>query len=228
MIRWNTFLLMEPNSPLMRELHFLHELICFSAFSILLIIFSEGFFLNYILYTDKTWSNSNKIEIFWTFLPLSVLIFLIGPSIRVLYLLEEPDTNPSPICCKITGCQWYWSYEIFENKSSTLLFDSYRIPYESKSCPFYLLEVDNRLILPFNVKVDLSLTSKDVIHSWRIPSIGFKLDAIPGRLNSGVIESLRPGVFWGQCSELCGVNHRYMPIIVEFIRMQDFKVCSRL
>ena len=220
---WNTFLLSEPNNIIISELYFLHEFIFLRSFSILLIIFRQRFFLNFNAYTDKIWSNSNKIELIWTFLPVSILIFLIIPSIRILYLFEEPDTKISLVSCKVIGHQWYWSYQITDSINNRLCFSSYIINRNSTSSPFYLLEVDNRLVLPFNTKVEILLTRKDVVHSWSIPSLGFKIDAIPGRLNLGVIRSLRPGVFWGQCSELCGVNHSFIPIMVEFIRMRDFK-----
>lgn len=131
---------------------------------------------------------------------------------------------------KAIGHQWYWSYEYTDTLESNeevlgknLNFDSYMVPNDSLSSgDLRLLEVDNRVVLPIDTMIRVVVTGADVIHSWAVPSLGVKIDAIPGRLNQTSIDINRKGVFYGQCSELCGVNHGFMPIAVEAVSIEDY------
>lgn len=159
------------------------------------------------------------IEIIWTILPAVTLIFIALPSLRLIYILDEVR-NPV-LTVKIIGHQWYWSYEYSDFKQ--IEFDSYIIPTNDlKSYNFRLLDVDNRIVIPFESPIRIIVTSSDVIHSWTIPSIGVKIDATPGRLNQARLITRRPGLFFGQCSEICGANHRFIPIVIERISTKYF------
>ena len=147
------------------------------------------------------------------------LLFLAFPSLRLLYLMDEVS-QPS-VTVKTIGHQWYWRYEYRDFLN--LEFDSYIIPTNDlDEGQFRLLEVDNRVVLPIGAEIRILVTSADVIHAWTIPSLGVKVDAIPGRLNQIGFISNRPGVFYGQCSEICGSNHRFIPIRVEFVNHSTF------
>jgi cytochrome c oxidase subunit 2 len=160
-------------------------------------------------------SHSTSLEIFWTILPSLILVSIAAPSFELLYSLES-SIDPK-LTVKITGHQWYWSYEYKNIYNShieeCIKFNSYLLPEENLPFGRYrLLEVDNELSLPAHTPIRLLITSSDVIHSWTIPSLGVKVDGVPGRLNQAQILSKSTGYFFGQCSELCGVNHGFMPI----------------
>lgn len=159
------------------------------------------------------------IELIWTIIPALILVFIALPSLRALYLLDEVKTPA--ITIKTVGHQWYWSYEYSDFPN--IEFDSYIIPSnELKANELRLLEVDNRTVIPYNTQIRLLVSAADVIHSWTIPSMGIKVDALPGRLNQLRMFSLRPGILYGQCSEICGANHRFMPIVLEVVKPSDF------
>lgn len=163
--------------------------------------------------------EGQEIELFWTITPAFILLIIGFPSIRILYLIDE-SYNPL-ITLKTLGHQWYWRYEFSDFSEKE--FDSYIIPSDSLSKEnIRLLEVDNFTVLPFMFQIRNLISSTDVLHSWTIPSIGVKVDAVPGRLNQLNIWFSRPGKFFGQCSEICGANHRFIPISVEAIRIKDF------
>lgn len=172
------------------------------------------------LFTDRFLLQGHTIEITWTIRPIFILIIIALPSLKILYLRDEAHSRS--ITLKSIGHQWYWSYEY--NDFVNIEFDSYIIPTnELKLNEFRLLEVDNRCILPFNFNIRIITTSIDVIHSWAIPSLGIKIDSTPGRLNQTNILINRPGVFYGQCSEICGTNHRFIPIVIEATNFTNFK-----
>lgn len=159
------------------------------------------------------------IEVIWTILPAVTLIFIALPSLRLIYILDE--INEPILTVKIIGHQWYWSYEYSDFKQ--IEFDSYIIPTnELKESRFRLLDVDNRITIPYESPTRIIVTSSDVIHSWTVPSLGVKIDATPGRLNQARIIINRPGLFFGQCSEICGANHRFIPIVIERISAKNF------
>lgn len=203
----------------------IEQLIIFHDHTIIIVIMITSTVL-YILIsiTFKKLNNrilleGQMIELIWTLIPAALLVVIAIPSLKILYLLEE--INKPLISFKAIGHQWYWSYEYSDfNK---IEFDSYIkqsnsiLDRESR-----LLEVDNRITLPFNTKSRILVSSLDVIHSWTIPSIGIKIDGTPGRINQGRILLTRPGVFYGQCSEICGANHRFIPITIESININSF------
>lgn len=163
--------------------------------------------------------SGQTIEIIWTIIPAIVLIFIALPSLRLLYLLDE-IIIPS-ITLKTIGHQWYWRYEYSDFNS--IEFDSYIIPLNEIGINnFRLIDVDNRIVIPFNMKVRILITAADVIHSWTIPSLGVKVDGTPGRLNQSHFIINRPGLFFGQCSEICGANHSFIPIVIERVNLNYF------
>jgi cytochrome c oxidase subunit 2 len=190
---------------------------------IFLIVSILVYFLTFI-FVNKSFRTShfhaNNLEIFWTVIPAVILFFLAIPSLRLLYFSDEL-VNPK-LTLKIIAHQWYWSYEYNLLKNQTT-FDSFIVPEQNlTSGDFRLLAVDHRAILPINTVVRLIISSADVIHAWTVPNLIVKLDAIPGRLNQISLKILYPGVFYGQCSEICGANHSFIPISVEAISPSTF------
>lgn len=177
-------------------------------------------------------NHHSLLEIVWTILPAVVLVFIAVPSFSLLYSLDDL-VEPS-LTVKIVGHQWYWSYEysgdIFADEFGVVEFDSYILPESdfiadaSRYGGLRLLETDNRVVLPIETHIRLLITSADVLHSWAVPSFGIKVDACPGRLSQASIFIKRPGVFYGQCSEICGVNHGFMPIVVHAIDPLLFEI----
>lgn len=152
-------------------------------------------------------------------MPAITLIFIALPSLKLLYLLDELN-NPL-LSIKSIGHQWYWSYEYTDFKS--IEFDSYIIPANELNLnSFRLLDVDNRIVLPYNSQIRIIVTAADVLHSWTIPALSVKIDATPGRLNQISFLINRAGLFFGQCSEICGANHRFIPIVLERISPNFF------
>lgn len=152
-------------------------------------------------------------------LPAITLVFIALPSLRLLYLLDE--VGSPGLTLKTVGHQWYWSYEYSDFRD--LEFDSYMVPTTDLPLNgFRLLDVDNRVVLPFTTQVRLLVRAADVIHSWTIPTLGVKVDGVPGRLNQTSFLMSRPGLFYGQCSEICGANHSFMPIVVESVTLSGF------
>lgn len=164
------------------------------------------------------------LEIIWTLVPSLILVLIAIPSFALLYAIDE--VLEPLVTVKIIGHQWYWSYEYSDLISSDfeeLNFDSYMIPTtELSSGSLRLLEVDNPMVLPIKTQIRLIITSTDVLHSWAVPSLGVKVDAVPGRLNQASVFIKRIGSFYGQCSELCGVNHAFMPINVRAVSLSDY------
>nr|AIZ58136.2 cytochrome c oxidase subunit II [Didemnum vexillum] len=176
--------------------------------------------LSYFMFKKKTYlkfNNNTSAELVWTIMPL-LLLFAMGiPSFTLLYSMESK--KHSDLTYKAIGHQWYWSYEgndIIEHNIES---------YMNSNVDFgmnRLLEVDNKLLLPYNSTIQMIVTSEDVLHSWALPNLGTKIDAVPGRLNSIMVSSVYPGNFYGQCSEICGINHSFMPISVEFGSWKSF------
>lgn len=168
--------------------------------------------------------HGTTIEIIWTLVPAFLLIIIAVPSFALLYSVDEV-VNPA-VTLKIVGHQWYWSYEYSDlvfGREEAVFFDSYIVAQEDLSVgDLRLLEVDSRLVLPVCTHIRLVVTSSDVLHSWTVPSFGVKMDACPGRLNEASVFIQRPGVFYGQCSEICGVNHGFIPIAVEVLSLSEF------
>nr|QWM94251.1 cytochrome c oxidase subunit 2 [Sisyra aurorae] len=219
MATWNTLSLQDSASPLMEQLIFFHDhtLLILTMITILVGYMLSSLFFNKL--TNRFLLEGQTIEIIWTILPAVTLIFIALPSLRLLYLLDE-ISEPN-ITLKTIGHQWYWSYEYSDFLN--VEFDSYMIPTnELPMNGFRLLDVDNRTILPMLTQIRVLVTATDVLHSWAVPSLGVKIDATPGRLNQTNFFMNRPGLFFGQCSEICGANHSFMPIVLESIPMNNF------
>nr|YP_009421112.1 cytochrome c oxidase subunit II [Lates niloticus]ASR74940.1 cytochrome c oxidase subunit II [Lates niloticus] len=207
-------------SPLMEELLHFHD-------HALMIVFLISTFVLYIItamitakFTDKLILDSQEIEIIWTVLPAVILIMIALPSLRILYLMDE--INDPHLTIKAMGHQWYWSYEYTDYDD--LGFDSYMIPTQDLAPgQFRLLEADHRMVIPVESPVRVLISAEDVLHSWAVPSLGMKVDAVPGRLNQTTFMVNRPGIFYGQCSEICGANHSFMPIVIEAIPLMHFE-----
>nr|AAV63647.1 cytochrome oxidase subunit II [Oporornis agilis]ADO23077.1 cytochrome c oxidase subunit II [Oporornis agilis]WDE80694.1 cytochrome oxidase subunit 2 [Oporornis agilis]WDE80695.1 cytochrome oxidase subunit 2 [Oporornis agilis]WDE80696.1 cytochrome oxidase subunit 2 [Oporornis agilis] len=214
----------DASSPIMEELMGFHD----HALMVALAICSLVLYLLTHTLTEKLSSNTvnaQVIELVWTILPAMVLVMLALPSLRILYMMDE--INEPDLTLKAIGHQWYWTYEYTDLKDLT--FDSYMIPTADLPLGhFRLLEVDHRVVVPMNSTIRVIVTADDVLHSWAVPSLGVKTDAIPGRLNQTSFLASRPGVFYGQCSEICGANHSFMPIVVESTPLADFENWSSL
>nr|YP_009685949.1 cytochrome c oxidase subunit II [Nothobranchius thierryi]QDW10530.1 cytochrome c oxidase subunit II [Nothobranchius thierryi] len=212
-------------SPVMEELLHFHD-------HTLMIVFLISTLVLYIIIamvttklTNKFILDSQEIEIIWTLLPAMILILIALPSLRILYLMDE--INNSHLTIKAMGHQWYWSYEYTDYQ--TINFDSYMVPTQDLTPgQFRLLETDHRMVVPLESPIRVLVSADDVLHSWAIPSLGIKMDAVPGRLNQTAFIISRPGVYYGQCSEICGANHSFMPIVVEAVPLKHFEDWSML
>ncbi len=214
---WSNLNLQNSSSPFIEQLIFFHDhtlLILIIITAIVSYIIITLFTNNYI---NRNLLEGHIIEIIWTILPAITLLFIALPSLRFLYLLDE-SLNPL-ITIKTIGHQWYWSYEYIDFNNH-IEFDSYINQLDNNS--FRLLDVDNRTTLPINTQIRTLVTANDVIHSWTIPRLGVKTDATPGRLNQINFLLRRPGVYYGQCSEICGANHRFIPIVIERVNIKSF------
>nr|QTV20876.1 cytochrome c oxidase subunit II [Anoplophora horsfieldi] len=219
MATWKTLLLQDSASPLMEQLSFFHDhtLLILVIITVLVGQLMITLFFNKL--SHRYLLEGQFIEIVWTILPAVTLIFIALPSLRLIYILDEVN-NPL-LTIKSIGHQWYWSYEYSDFKN--IEFDSYMVPINSlKSYQFRLLDVDNRTVIPFETQIRILVTAMDVIHSWTVPSLGVKIDATPGRLNQISFSINRTGLFYGQCSEICGANHSFMPIVIESISPKYF------
>nr|WGL39511.1 cytochrome c oxidase subunit 2 [Limbodessus compactus] len=219
MATWSDISLQDSASPLMEQLTFFHDHTLMILTMITILVGYLMFSLIFNKFINRFLLEGQTIEVIWTILPAIILIFIALPSLRLLYLLDE-ISNPW-LTLKTIGHQWYWSYEYSDFKK--LEFDSYMIPSnELNSNGFRLLDVDNRIVLPFNSQIRILVSAMDVLHSWTVPSLGVKIDATPGRLNQTNLFMNRPGLFYGQCSEICGANHSFMPIVIESIPSNSF------
>nr|AWV83278.1 cytochrome oxidase subunit II [Meimuna iwasakii] len=219
MSNWSYINMQDSMSPLMEQLTFFHD----HTLIVLIIITMIVSYMMFMLFINKLINRflleNQLIEFIWTFLPALMLVFIALPSLRLLYLMDE--VNYPLLTLKIIGHQWYWSYEYSDFVN--IEFDSYMKPsFDLMMNEFRLLDVDNRIILPYNVQSRLLISSFDVIHSWAMPSMGLKVDAVPGRLNQISILINRPGLSFGQCSEICGANHSFMPIVIESVDIKSF------
>ena len=215
---WSIISFQDRSSPLIEQLTLFHD---HSITIITLITVIVSYFIIILFYNssiNKFLLNEQTTEIIWTIIPAIILIFIAVPSLHLLYLLDE--IKFSHITIKAIGHQWYWKYEYPEFNS--IEFDSYIINSTNKYNSFRLLDVDNRVVLPFNLKIRVLISAIDVIHSWTVPSLGIKLDGVPGRLNQTNFLIKRPGLFYGQCSEICGANHSFIPIVIESLNIKSF------
>lgn len=219
----------DPATPIMQGLIDLHHDLTF--FMVVIAVFVV-WMISRTLYHFRAIKNpfpekilhGTAIEIAWTVTPSLILVLIAIPSFALLYSLDEV-VDPA-VTVKAIGHQWYWSYEYSDYSQAddqSIAFDSYMIPDDDLELgQLRLLEVDNRVVLPVNTHIRVIITAADVLHSWAVPSFGVKCDAVPGRLNQIPLFIKREGVFYGQCSELCGVNHAFMPIVVEAVSLENY------
>nr|QEH58956.1 cytochrome c oxidase subunit II [Metrocoris sp. XD-2019] len=219
MTMWSSVNIQDANSPLMEQLIFFHDNTMMILIMITVMIMWIMMKMIFNKKMNRFMLENQMIEIIWTTIPALILILIALPSLRILYMMDETK-NPT-ITIKAIGHQWYWKYEYSDFKN--IEFESYMKPTNDMMMnEFRLLEVDNRIILPINNQIRILVTATDVLHSWTIPSLGIKIDAIPGRLNQGFMFINRPGLMYGQCSEICGANHSFMPITIESVTTKKF------
>nr|QZK22106.1 cytochrome c oxidase subunit II [Amitermes sp. QLD_243] len=219
MTTWLNLTLQDSASPVMEQLIFFHD----HALMIMLMIITTVFYTMISIIQNKQTTRfileGQMLETIWTIAPAIILVFIAIPSLRLLYLMDEIH-NPV-MTLKAVGHQWYWSYEYSD--FTKLEFDSYMVQQEDQQIDtFRLLDTDNRIVLPMNSPIRLIVTAADVLHAWTVPSLGVKTDATPGRLNQVSFSINRPGILYGQCSEICGANHSFMPIVIESVSTNQF------
>lgn len=212
-----------PVTPVMQHIYELHHLLLVIISIVALFV---TLLLGYVIFRfhqkrnpiPSPTTHNTLLEIVWTAIPAIILIMIGIPSLKLLYFMDK--AADAELTVKIVGHQWYWSYEYPDHN---IAFDSVMIDTKDlKAGQKRLLEVDRRVLVPIDTPVRLLLTSDDVIHSWAVPALGVKKDTVPGRLNETWFKITKRGVYHGQCSEICGVNHGFMPIVVEAVSKEEF------
>jgi heme/copper-type cytochrome/quinol oxidase subunit 2 len=214
MIFWGIYSLQDALRLTIEQIIYFHD---YLIMVILIIMCVVGYFLVFVLFINVYAARivaDHLVERVWTILPIVVLIFLVYPSVYLLYLIDESRTEF--LCTlKVIGHQWYWSYKI--DGLLRLDIDSYM----DIDRVVRLIDVDNRVVVPRQENIRALITSSDVLHSWALPALGVKIDAVPGRLNQFVFIVILNSVIHGQCREICGVNHSFMPIVIESVNLKD-------
>lgn len=188
---------------------------------------SNGQKLNDNITIRLNFNHHTKLEQIWTIIPTLILLVILLPSMSLIYMMDNVFDNSkersAAITLKIIGNQWYWNYETTNGcLTKNIQFDSELENKITSKNPLRLLQVNKEVYLPQNIKIRLLITSNDVIHSWAIPSCGIKMDAVPGRINSTGLEIITLGRKIGQCSELCGTGHAFMPIVLRVVTLPQF------
>ena len=215
-------------TPLSKDMYYLH-MVCMAVCAVIGVIVFGVMIYSLIHhrkskgYQPATFHDNPRLEIIWSIIPFLILIGLAIPATRVL--IRMSDSNQSDVTIKIVGYQWRWQYQYLDQGIS--FFSNLSTPYtqiqnQEKKGQWYLLEVDKPLVLPVNKKIRFLVTSNDVIHSWWVPELGVKRDAIPGFMYEAWARIEKPGVYRGQCAELCGINHGFMPIVVQAVNEEEF------
>jgi cytochrome c oxidase subunit 2 len=211
-------------SPVMERITSLYDILTYLIIGIVLLVLG---LLAYVILrfnakrnpTPATFHGNLKLEILWTLFPILILAGIATPSFRLLYYMDK--AQEAEMTLKVIGHQWYWSYAYPDNggigMDSFVLDDASVPPGQPR-----LLDVDNRIMLPIDTTVRLLITSDDVIHSFSVPSLGLKTDAVPGRLNESWVRITKEGIYYGQCSQLCGVNHGFMPVAIQAVTKSAF------
>jgi cytochrome c oxidase subunit 2 len=214
-------------SPVMRDIHVFHDWLLLPIITVVTIIVMA--LLAYVMVkfnakanpTPAKFTHNVLVEVIWTAIPILILIVIAIPSFRLLY---KEDVTPANVdlTVKVTGHQWYWSYEYPDQEG--IAFQSLMLTKEEAEAAGkpYLLATDTQVVVPVNKVVRLQITAADVIHSWALPALGVKMDAVPGRLNEAWFKAEREGTFYGQCSEICGIKHAFMPIEVKVVSQAEF------
>ena len=220
----------DPASPVMEEIiNFHNEVMIYLTFILIGVLWIMIESIREYVKTKKQISHKylihgTTLEIIWTITPAFILVAIAYPSFKLIYLIDE--VIDAGITIKVVGHQWYWSYEYSDyadQDGTSINFDSFMIPTnELEEGQLRLLEVDSELVVPTDTHVRVIVTSADVIHCWAVPSLGVKIDAMPGRLNQTGFLANRAGTFYGQCSEICGANHAFMPIVVKAVDLNEY------
>jgi cytochrome c oxidase subunit 2 len=215
----------EPATPVMEQVVLFHDkllwiIIAIAVFVLALLVVVMVRFNEKRNPTPSRTTHNTTLEVLWTVIPVLILLFIaFGPPVSSFKLLYFADRTAEPaMTVKAIGHQWYWSYEYPDHGNFTV---DANLNWEATGDQ-RLLETDNHVVVPVNTKIRLLTTADDVIHSWAMPSFGIKLDSVPGRINETWFEVTREGTFYGQCSELCGNGHGYMPIVVEAVSKDKF------
>ncbi len=212
-------------SPVMERIHDFHNLLLVIITLITLFVLALMVYV-IVRFNEKSnpvpskTTHHSVLEVIWTAVPVLILVAIAVPSFKLLYFMDR--TQDAEMTLKVIGHQWYWSYEYPDHGNFT--FDSNLVPEdELEEGQKRLLAVDNKVVLPVDTNVRLLLGSEDVMHNWAVPAFGVKLDTVPGRTNETWVRITGEGTYYGQCSELCGVNHGFMPIMVEAVSKDAFK-----
>lgn len=211
---WSGLGFQDGRRVIIEQLSFFHD---HSIIVLVFVSFLVFYFISLIFnffYFDRGVFEGHEIEFVWTIIPSFMLFFIAFPSLKILYFLDEEYGKS--VCYKVIGHQWYWSYEYSDFLGVD--YDS----FISNTSVNRLLDTDNYIYRPYLIPLRFLLTSGDVIHSWTVPRAGVKCDALPGRLNRVIFILIRPGLYYGQCSELCGANHSFIPISLEAVSSSDF------
>lgn len=217
----------EAASPSAQHLHDFHTMMIWiiTTIAVFVLILLTYVVLRYNKYANpnpKQFSHNVIIEVLWTVVPVIILIVIAIPSFKMLYFLDRTQ-NPE-MTLKVTGYQWYWGYEYPDQEG--IAFNSYMVAdadIDETANQKRLLSTDNVVVLPVETNIQILVTAADVIHSFAVPSLGIKIDAVPGRLNETWVYINKPGVYYGQCSELCGKDHAYMPIEIHAVPKEEFE-----
>ncbi len=211
-------------SPVAEQIHAFHDLlfwiiVAITVFVLALLCYSAIRFNEKANPTPSKATHNTALEVVWTAIPILILVAIAVPSFRLLYFMDRTDKPDMTL--KVKSHQWYWSYEYPDH--GKIGFTSNMIPAEDlKPGQPRLLAVDNEVVLPVDTNVRLLVTSEDVIHNWAVPAFGLKIDTVPGRTNETWVRITKEGTYYGQCSELCGINHGFMPIQVRAVSKQAF------
>lgn len=218
--------LQTPVTPMAERLHDFHTLLLWvitaiSLFVLALLLICIFRFNERANPVPAKWTHNTLIEVIWTVVPVFILVGIAVPSYRLLYYMDR--TEEAEMTLKITGNQWFWSYELPDHNIS---FDALAIPesdIDVAAGQHRLLETDRHVVLPVDTNIRLLFTANDVLHAWTVPAFGVKLDNMPGRINETWTRINTPGRYYGQCSELCGVDHSFMPIVVDAVSKEQFE-----
>ena len=217
--------LQAPASPVMEKLYSFHTgllwiITLITLFVLGLLIYVMLRFNEKSNPTPTKTTHNTTIEVLWTVVPIILLLGVAVPSMRYLYFADR--AVDAEMTFKAIGNQWFWSYEYPDH--GDIAFDSYMIPKdELQEGQPRLLAVDNQVVLPVDTTIRILLTASDVLHNFAIPALGLKLDTVPGRINETWTKILYEGTYYGQCSELCGINHAYMPIAIKAVSKENFR-----
>ena len=213
-----------PATDLMGSVVGLHNIILIVMTLVTLFVLFLLFYVSFRFSAKRnpipsTTTHNTVVEVLWTAIPIVILVVLAIPSFKLLYQQEKSENYDMTV--KVIGHQWYWEYEYPDH--GDFYFESYMIQDEDlKEGDLRLLTVDNPLVIPANKNVQILITAGDVLHSWAVPSMGLKTDAVPGRLNETWVNVKEPGIYRGQCSEICGSGHGFMPVVVKVLPEREF------